>query len=140
MVALAFKLGLRNGELTTLKWCDVDGDYIHIVRSETKFYELDEKGNSGKLIHDVRELKTEAGYNKYIRRACEKIKILERSMHKIRKTTLTQLVDEGMGLDAVRKFVGQIDKKIIFDAYYFDRTPESVNKAIMEKATNRKCN
>jgi integrase len=36
IMALAFFLGLRKGEIQGLKWSDIDGEYIHISRSITR--------------------------------------------------------------------------------------------------------
>lgn len=54
---LLFKTGMRIGELSALKPCDIQGNYIHVCRTETKFY--DDKGN---IVHDVADrTKTDAG-------------------------------------------------------------------------------
>lgn len=54
---LLFKTGMRIGELSALKPEDINGHYIHICRTETKFYD-----DRGKIVHDVIDRpKTEAG-------------------------------------------------------------------------------
>lgn len=44
MILLNFQLGLRIGELVTLKWTDIEGDYIHIQRMEQTDYLLESNG------------------------------------------------------------------------------------------------
>lgn len=54
---LMFVTGLRVGELTTLKWKDYNGMSVKVGRSETRY-----KDAAGKLVYEVSEPKTEAGY------------------------------------------------------------------------------
>lgn len=57
-IMLLFKSGLRIGELTALKWCDIDGNTIHVQRTEATH--LDEKTN--RFIVKVKDHpKTDAG-------------------------------------------------------------------------------
>lgn len=49
-IFVLFKLGLRLGELVALRWEDIDGDTIHIQRTESKV-----EDNNGKLYEAVVE-------------------------------------------------------------------------------------
>ena len=66
MVEFAFKLGVRNGELVTLKWTDIiDDNHIYIQRTEVRYYEIDAKGNKGNYKHDIDTPKTEQDFVKF---------------------------------------------------------------------------
>jgi len=54
---LTFLIGIRVGELATLKWSDFDGDSIKIQRTETRY-----KNEYGEYVYGIKESpKTEAG-------------------------------------------------------------------------------
>lgn len=56
-ILLLFKTGLRIGELAGLKKCDIDGNVIHVCRTEICY-----EDDSGERIFEVRDFpKTEAG-------------------------------------------------------------------------------
>lgn len=63
LVLLNFQLGLRIGELVSLKWKDVNGNYITISRMETTTFSV---GENGEVVSDgykvVPYVKSEAGY------------------------------------------------------------------------------
>ena len=54
---LIFVTGIRSGELVALKWEDFTGNSIKVGRSETRY-----KDSNGKMIYQVSEPKTYAGY------------------------------------------------------------------------------
>lgn len=62
-IAFNFNLGLRVGELVTLKWSDIEDNYIHIQRSEVANYvmneETGEQCREGVIV--TNHAKTEAG-------------------------------------------------------------------------------
>lgn len=62
-ILLNFQLGLRVGELVSIKWDDIEGNYIHIQRMETTTYCYNEKNNivtsNGKVVVDY--TKSDAG-------------------------------------------------------------------------------
>lgn len=66
MILYDFQSGIRDGELTTVKWTDIDNEgYIQIQRTETKYYELDKNGNKTNYVYAVRDwTKSNAGYRK----------------------------------------------------------------------------
>ncbi len=62
-VALTFNLGLRVGELATLKWSDVKDSYIAIQRQEVSYQRVLKDGTKGELITRVEEQpKSNAGF------------------------------------------------------------------------------
>ena len=65
-IALNFQLGLRVGELSALKWSDIDTDkdYIQIERAENSYREMDEELNLGKNAILVGPPKSAAAYRK----------------------------------------------------------------------------
>jgi integrase len=73
----------------------------------------------------------------YLRRTCKRAAINDKSMHKLRKTTISQLLDAGMSPDAARAFAGHTDLQTIFKNYYFDRRSKEKNIAIQEIATRK---
>ena len=75
-ILLAFQTGLRVGELSTLKYSDIQGNLLMVRRTEIRY-----KGKDGKYIFDVRESpKTEAGRRDVIlsARAKETLKKIRR--------------------------------------------------------------
>lgn len=55
-IIFAFYTGMRSGEISALKWSDIDDDFIHVWKTEIRYNE------NGKTIYEVQEFpKTEAG-------------------------------------------------------------------------------
>jgi len=54
-----------------------------------------------------------------IYRICEKIGISKKSAHKMRKTYITQIINNGVDLDTVCKISGHVDLKTTFESYYY---------------------
>lgn len=54
-----------------------------------------------------------------IYRVCEKIGIPPKSAHKIRKTYISQIINNGIDLDTVCRVSGHVDLKTTFQSYYF---------------------
>lgn len=87
-ICLNFNLGLRVGELVALRESDIDGDIIHIRRSEVKDYAKDENGKIVRNGYKVADTKTKAGIRtlvltpdakKYIKMALDENKANGRS-------------------------------------------------------------
>ena len=75
--------------------------------------------------------------DKYLYRSCLKLNIRVRSMHKIRKTVISALIDEGINLDEVRRIAGHEDTHTLLKSYCFDRQTDDVNEALIEDALCR---
>ena len=68
-----------------------------------------------------------------IRTLCERIGIAPRSIHKLRKTFISTLIDAGMNIDTIRRLAGHKDETVTLRNYCFDRSrPE----AIRDQLTN----
>lgn len=179
-IALNFQLGLRVGELVSLKWSDIENGYITIQRQETRDYEMDYYGAKKKLCVKVDESpKTDAGFRvlsltneaikvlteikkvsfKYslydkdgyifvnakgrlqfenIKNAmeaiCKKLKIKMRFNHKIRKTVLSALIDQGINLEEIRRVSGHEDIETLLESYCFNRLPKKDVENMIEVA------
>lgn len=75
-----------------------------------------------------------------IRKYCKKICISSKSMHKIRKTYISTLVDAGQNLNTIRELVGHADERTTLKNYTFDRNPENLIHSQLEKALCHWCN
>lgn len=180
-VALNFQLGLRIGELSSLKWTDIDGKHITIQRQESSHKEVDYYLNElGKIIeiHDdpktpagvreifltkeaikilaeIKEISFEYGiYDKdgYIfksrdvkRLTCEqmlrpldnisrKLKTKYKGNHKIRKTVLSRLFDDGVNPEEVRRIAGYKKTSTTVNSYWFNRFSREETDKSFEKA------
>lgn len=69
----------------------------------------------------------------YITHLCEKLRFRVRSMHKIRKTVISALIDSVMNLDEVRRFAGHEDIRTLLKSYCFSRQTNHENENLMEK-------
>jgi integrase len=62
-ILLDFYTGLRSGELVTLSREDIQGDYLHIHRTESSYTEVLSDGTKGKVIYTIKESpKSAAGF------------------------------------------------------------------------------
>lgn len=64
---------------------------------------------------------------------CERIGILKKSPHKIRKTVLSALFDGGMNADAIRQIAGHMDTRTTYNSYCYDRRTDDRNLMIMNE-------
>ena len=61
-IILAFKTGLRVGEISTLSWSDIEENKIHISKTEIRY-----RDDSGKYVFDVQNFpKSDAGFRDVI--------------------------------------------------------------------------
>lgn len=61
-VLLAFQTGVRLGELVALKWSDINGNYIHVQRMESRVESLKDDGTWDTISWEVVDhVKTDAG-------------------------------------------------------------------------------
>lgn len=153
-IALALFTGLREGELSALKYSDIVGNKAHIQRMEIKY-----KDSKGKSKHEIVDFtKTEAGdrylflpqkaleildmikvlnpsgeyvmmvgtrrvitnnWNWYLYKACDELKIPRRSMHKLRKTYGTLLIDNNTEDSVIKEQMGHSDIATTRKYYYY---------------------
>lgn len=52
-------------------------------------------------------------------RYCEEVNIPKKSAHKIRKTYISQAINNGIDLDTVCRIAGHVDLKTTFQSYLF---------------------
>lgn len=69
-------------------------------------------------------------YKKY----CKKLGIVQKSSHKMRKTFVSALIDEGMNINSVMKMAGHADAQTTYRSYVYDRATDEKKKALMESA------
>lgn len=135
-IKLDFYLVLRIGELKTLKWSDIHGDFIHIhayMNSDKEVVENDIKGHASagmrvlplvkatkEILEKIRELNPESEYlfinddfvidtgtfNRRIRKHCKELGIEYRSSHKVRFSTASILNKNGVPETTISKMLG----------------------------------
>lgn len=146
-VALCFQIGVRIGELVALKWSDIfeeKKNYLHIQRMETKkhtqmgdgSWKCTGYGNSEYIFvgKDGQRIHSKA-LDTRIRKYCRYIGISEKSMHKIRKTYISTLIDSRtVNLNTIRDLVGHEDERTTLKCYCFNRQTESQTQESIERA------
>lgn len=172
-ILLAFESGMRVGELSAIKKCDISLNLkvIHVRRTEITYKDP----KTGKRVCEVRDLpKSEAGdryiivpdtaadtinailalnpdgdylfwengkrirenaFNRRLTRVCNILQIAPRSMHKIRKTYGTTLIDSDVPESLIAEQMGHKDITTTKKYYYFSNKNnqtkiEHINKAI----------
>lgn len=133
-VKVNFLLGLRVGELVSLKWSDIEGNKIHIVREEirnqsTNKYDVVEhtKTRTDRYVYLVPKAlelfsklpkiddyifirDSERLHSRQIAYVLEKYAkdndLITKSTHKMRKTYASKLNANGVPLDAIRELLG----------------------------------
>jgi integrase len=167
-VLLAFQTGLRVGELSALCWSDVDGDILHVNKTEVHYRDEDNKyvyevqkfaktdagdrdvllSDSAKAILDnIKRLgKTdkyifmrngerikEKAFSVKIVKICNQLGITPRSLHKVRKTYATKLINSGVDESLIINQIGHTDISTTKQFYYFNnKTKEEAKKQIQD--------
>lgn len=67
---------------------------------------------------------------------CNHLGILHKSPHKIRKTYISTLIDDGVNIDTIRRLVGHEDERTTYGSYCYDRRS---NKQVEEQLENALC-
>lgn len=167
-VLLGLRLGLRIGEIATLKYSDIDKDILHVHRTEIRVKENGittfkiqdfTKGAVGhrdvvliekdlELLREVRKLnpfgeyiftsngtriKSTAFTNK-LYRICDHLNIPRRSMHKCRKTYITNLIDAKVAPTIICKQVGHTDFNTSVQYYYRNNKTDAEIKETVRNA------
>ena len=77
----------------------------------------------------------ESALNCRLRKYCKNINITKKSMHKIRKTYISTLIDnENININYIREQVGHTDERTTYGNYCFNRCPKDLTQAEMEKS------
>ena len=67
-------------------------------------------------------------------KCCKKVGISNKTMHKIRKTYISDLIDGGVSLDEVRRQAGHADEKTTLACYHFNRKTSALTENQIEAA------
>ena len=77
-----------------------------------------------------------------LRKYCRHLDIPYRSPHKVRKTVISSMIDEGININTVRKIIGHEDERTTYNNYCYDRKrPEEIVSQLdcaLDKNYNRK--
>lgn len=166
-IAFDFLTGLRSGELSGLKYSDLNGDELHVQRQQIRFLDDDNKYKyevvdytktadsdryvaiPQKAISIFKQMRlmnpwgeyifqgyNKQQFNKYLKKACDACGIEYRSMHKIRKTYATNLIDKGVEYSVIKSQMGHSDIKTTMEHYYFSNKGKDYIKQQIEGAVN----
>ena len=75
----------------------------------------------------------ERSLSRKLQTLCKRINIPFRSLHKLRKTYISKLLDEGVNINTVREMVGHADEKVTYNNYCFDRKSKPQIEEQMEQ-------
>ncbi len=169
-IILCFQSGIRVGELSGLKFCDITGKVLHVQRQEIRYKDKE----TNKVIHKIADYtKTEAGdryiiltdnalktiesirklnpfgeymmqngkrkfwkntFNDRLYKACDQCGLPRRSMHKIRKTYGTTLIDANVDDSLIMAQMGHSDISTTRKYYYYSNKNSQTNQAQIDKA------
>lgn len=164
-VLLALQTGMRSGEVCTLKYSDMDGDILHICRTETSYndngkyiYKVEEatKGTVGyrnavlldnakatiELLHSLnpngvyllerngKRIKMRSFTTK-LYAMCDAVNISRRSMHKLRKTYGSTLLNAGVPEPLVKNQMGHTLITTTKAHYWYRNTTIEQDKEIL---------
>ena len=76
----------------------------------------------------------ENNINRALYTYCDELGIIRKSSHKTRKTFISALIDSGMNIDTIRRYVGHADEKTTFNNYCYDRRTEAENIKLLNTA------
>lgn len=74
-----------------------------------------------------------------LRKCCKRAGVPEKSMHKIRKTYISTLIDNDVNINTIRALVGHEDERTTYHNYCFNRKSEEQIQVELEKALVSKC-
>lgn len=161
---LSFQLGLRVGELITLKWSDIMDDTVHIERMVRTYRRIDQETlkptgaqiyevlpntktpagvrdihltpKARTYLQEIKQFNKEHGFpdeylfyqetgnrmnrqrvNTVLYAYCDKLDIVKKSSHKIRKTFISNLIEKGFNPSVIIKMVGHEDYQTTVKSY-----------------------
>lgn len=71
---------------------------------------------------------------KKLYRICDKMKTIPKSQHKLRKTFVSKLLDDGINIDEVRRIAGHENEKTTLRNYCYNRYNKTQTEDMLEKA------
>ena len=78
--------------------------------------------------------------NDYLYQLCDHLNIGKKSSHKIRKTFVSSLFDNGVNINRIREIAGHEDERTSLNNYCFDRRADSVTEKLLDDMGNRVMN
>lgn len=169
-ILLDMNTGLRAGELSSLKYSDINDGILTIQRTEIRVkdfdgnygYEIREstKGRDGirnvilptEAIEILKQIRRLNPFGEYVfqrpngaryhgkdftirlKRICREVNIKERTLHKLRKTYATMLLNANVDEKLIMKQMGHTDITTTKTFYYFDNHELEESKRIINAA------
>lgn len=75
---------------------------------------------------------TTGSINSFLYKLCDEINIERKSSHKIRKTYISSLFDNGLNINKIREIAGHEDEKTSLNNYCFDRRIDSDTEKMLD--------
>lgn len=75
---------------------------------------------------------TTSSINSYLYKLCDEINTQKKSSHKIRKTYISSLFDNGLNINKIREIAGHEDEKTSLNNYCFDRRVDSDTENVLD--------
>lgn len=160
-VRLNFLLGLRVGELVSLKWTDIEDNSLHIVREEIRNQEkgtyevvehtkthtdryvllipkalalLEKIEHQGEYIFMRNGSRLTSRQIAYVlEKYAERQGMRTKSTHKMRKTYASMLAANGVPLDAIRELLGHSDLQTTL-GYIYNPLTDTETASLIENA------
>lgn len=131
---------------------------VDYTKSEDGYRQIYLTNNARKII-EIARIMNEANYEKnidnfifckdgkninhysvmaMIKRGCEYINMAVKTSHKIRKSVISTLIDEGLNIDEVRRIAGHSDERTTLGNYCFNRLTCNETEDKIESALNSK--
>lgn len=132
---------------------------VPYVKSEAGYRDVYLNAVAKDLLSEIRKLNLKYGYydegylfiasrtkkrgtsrtlTKYLETLCSSAGIANKSSHKIRKTYISSLFDNGVNINTIREQAGHEDEKTSLNNYCFDQKDLSEREAELEKAANQR--
>lgn len=86
----------------------------------------------------IKKRGTSRTLTKYLETLCSDAGIAKKSNHKIRKTYISSLFDNGVNINTIREQAGHEDEKTSLNNYCFDQKDMSEKESELEKAANHR--
>ena len=164
-IRVNFMMGLRVGELVSLKWNDIEGNQIHVVREEIRdqrdnsvhveehtktntdrfvylipeafdiFRKLPHKGEYIFMRNDKRLTSRQINY--VLEKYAERNGITTKSSHKIRKTYASMCNTNGVPVDLIREQLGHSSLSTTYGYIYNSLTEKATYDALTRALSSK---